>query len=67
MFLLVRELTGSAAAALVAGALFTCTAFRFEHYVHLERAVSSSGFEQYTQCSGQRCVISAISASGWKH
>src|SRR6202035_5059863 len=28
------------------------------------RDVSSSGFEQYTQCSGQRCVISAIRASG---
>jgi len=27
---------------------------------------SSMGFEQYTQCSGQRCVISAMRASGFE-
>jgi hypothetical protein len=27
---------------------------------------SSMGFEQYTQCRGQRCVISAMRASGFE-
>src|SRR5213083_163949 len=27
---------------------------------------SSMGFEQYTQCSGQRCVISAMRANGFE-
>jgi hypothetical protein len=35
-FLLVRELTGSAAAGIVAGLAFGFTPFRFDHYWHLE-------------------------------
>jgi hypothetical protein len=36
MFVLVRHLTGSAAAALVAGAIFAFAPFRIDHYFHLE-------------------------------
>jgi len=35
-FLLVRELTGSAAAGIFAGIVFAFSPFRFEHYMHLE-------------------------------
>ena len=35
-FLLVRELTGSAAAGIFAGIVFAFSPFRFEHYKHLE-------------------------------
>jgi hypothetical protein len=36
MFLLVRELTGMAAAGLIAGIIFSFAPYRFDHYVHLE-------------------------------
>lgn len=36
MFLLVRELTGVAAAGLIAGIIFAFAPYRFDHYVHLE-------------------------------
>src|SRR5438445_4725459 len=35
-FLLVRVLTADTVASLVAGALFVCAPYRFDHYVHLE-------------------------------
>ncbi len=35
-FLLVRDLTGSSAAGLIGGIVFTFAPFRFDHYVHLE-------------------------------
>jgi hypothetical protein len=36
LFLLVRDLTGSAAAGLVAGIVFAFATYRFDHYPHLE-------------------------------
>lgn len=36
MFVLVRDLTGDAGAALVAAAIFTLAPYRIEHYIHLE-------------------------------
>jgi hypothetical protein len=36
VFLLVRELTASSAAALVAGTIFAFAPYRFDHYIHLE-------------------------------
>jgi hypothetical protein len=36
MYGLVRDVTGSTAAAIAAGAFFMCAPFRFDHYVHLE-------------------------------
>jgi hypothetical protein len=36
MFLLVRDLTGSGAAGLLAGIVFAFAPYRFDHYVHLE-------------------------------
>ncbi len=36
MFLLVREVTGESAAALIAGVIFAFAPYRFDHYVHLE-------------------------------
>jgi hypothetical protein len=36
MFLLVRELTDAAAAAVIAGLIFAFAPYRFDHYVHLE-------------------------------
>ena len=36
MFVLARQLTGSAAAGVVAGTIFAFVPFRFEHYMHME-------------------------------
>ena len=51
MFLLVRSLTGSVPAALLAGFIFAFLPYRFMHYAHLELQMS-----QWMPCASGHCT-----------